>query len=300
MRLGLFCPGSPPRQELLQRGLAWLEERGFDLKLGETVAPGEGLHAGRPERRAKDLTNLLSDPRVDAVLCVRGGSGTMGMLPLLEYERLEDRQKPIIGLSDVTALHLALRRRCGWEGISAPMVVQLSSETPAYTEERWLGLVRGPYPEGEIPLPSGCELGTIRSSRGPDSAEGILLPCNLSLLVALVGTPYLPDLSGAILVLEDIHESPQSLDRMVCQLALSGAVDRLAGLVLGQFTECVPRGFGVTEEEGRRLVRQWAENLGVPALHGLPYGHDPLCCSLPFGAPARISRTPPELRLLPR
>jgi muramoyltetrapeptide carboxypeptidase len=113
-----------------------------------------------------------------------------------------------------------------------------------------------------------------------------------------VGTPFLPPLEGTILVLEDIHETPQSLDRMTQQIRLSGVADGIAGIVLGRFTECVPRSPGVTEEEGREVVRAWGRSHEAPLLEGFPYGHEPLCCALPFGTAARLETDPPGLRLL--
>jgi muramoyltetrapeptide carboxypeptidase len=309
VRLGLFCPGSPPRAERLAQGLEWLRDHGFAYKIGASVIPGAGLHAGPALARSRDFMELLLDPKIDALLCVRGGSGTLGLLPHLDYEAASGLDKPVIGLSDATALHLALWHRSGLRGISAPVLVQLSSETPAYTAERWLALVEGRPWAGAVPLPHGIALEPLRPSAprsqelGPRErrTEGVLLPCNLSLLTSMIGTPYLPSLVGAILVLEDVHETPQSLDRMVSQLELSGVARDLSGIVLGQFTDCRPRESsstpGVTEAEGQALVENWAASLGLPALRGFPYGHEPLCCALPFGERAGLSLDPPGLTL---
>lgn len=297
MNLGIFCPGSPPRQEALNAGRAWLRAHGFETILAPHLRTGEGLHAGAPEERAADLHALFLDPAVDAVICARGGSGSMGILPLIDPAIAREHGKPVIGMSDATALHLALYRLCGLPGISGRMVVQLSAETPAYTGSSWLRLTRGPCPPGPVPLPADTELELLSRGRGNEE-RGVLFPCNFSLLSSLIGTPYLPSLRGAILVLEDVHETPQSLDRMTSQLSLSGAVEGIAGLVLGRFTECTPRGPGVREEEGRLLLRNWARSLAVPALAGFPYGHEEISATLPFGSPARVQVDPPGLILL--
>ncbi len=337
MTLGIFSPGSPPEREAFEAGLAWLRARGFKLRMGATATPGTGLHAGPASERAADLVRLLEDPEVDAVLCARGGSGTLGLLPFLD-DRIAHSPKPIIGLSDVTALHLALYARSGKRGISAPMVVQLSDASPEYTASHWLDLVRGSVSPGPFPLPEGVRLeiaespvlhervsfGGARGDASPGSApsdaptsaatrregsteravrsdravEGPLYPCNLSLFVSLIGTPYLPSCDGAILVLEDIHETPQSLDRMGAQIRLSGAADRAAGIVLGQFTECFPRRDDVQAEEGPLSLLEALLGLGLPILTGFPYGHDAVCCALPFGARVRLTTEPPGLHLI--
>ncbi len=295
--LGLFSPGSPPSPEALAAGCDWLRAEGFVLRSGQTAVAGRGLHAAPPEHRARDLMDLLDDPSVDAVLCTRGGSGTPGILPFLDWSRVARQPKPIIGLSDVTALHLARYARTGYPGLSGAVLTQLSAVVDPYTRARWLAEVRGLRPSGPVPLPSGITLEPLPPAGPPAEAEGILFPCNLSLLTSLIGTPYLPDLSGAILVLEEIHETPQSLDRMVSMLHLSGVDAGLRGVVLGQFTECHPRNASVTEEEGREVVRSWARSLGVPVIAGFPYGHEPVACTLPFGVPARLTLSPPGLEL---
>lgn len=304
--LGLISPGSPPAEEPLAAGVRWLESNGFRLREGASVRAGRGLHAGDPAFRAADLHALLEDPEVDAVLCTRGGSGTAGILPHLDPERIRLLGKPIIGLSDVTALHLALFAACGIRGIAAPVLVQLSDRTPAYTRESWLSIVRGETGPGPVPWiasTGGPASATTAGDALPapllgGSAEGPLLPCNLSLLSSLIGTPFMPDLDAAILLLEEIEETPQSLDRMVTQLSLSGVCARLGGLILGQFTRCVPRNSSATEEDGREVVLDWARYIGVPTLTGFPHGHEPICASLPFGTTARMTTDPPALELL--
>src|SRR5690606_9674384 len=132
----------------------------------------------------------------------------------------------------------------------------------------------------------------------PGTCEGPLFPVNFSLFSSLIGTSYLPDLKGAILLLEDVDERPESLDRMVNLLRLSGIGGRLEGIVLGQFTNCKPRKEKLTEEDGLRLLWDLARSLGIPALARFPHGHEPVSCSLPLGSRVRLTTDPPGLALL--
>lgn len=265
------------------------------MRRGATAVAGEGLHAGSPQDRVTDLHSFWLDPDVDAVLATRGGSGTLALLPLVDFALAARVRKPLIGWSDLTALHLALWHRAGVAGIAGQVAVQLGPELPAWSRDRWLACVRHPDAAGPILLPEGTALTVL----APGTAAGRLFPCNVSLLVSLLGTPWMPPLDGAILLLEDIQETPQSLDRMVSRMRLTGADRSLAGVVLGQFTDCSPRGPGsVREEHGRDLLHAWVRALGVPALAGFPHGHELLAAALPFAGQAQLETEPPALRLL--
>ena len=298
-RLGLFCPGSAPEQELVARAARFLERAGYAWRFGRVAgrtassAPTR-MHAASPADRAAEVLELAQDPEVDALLAVRGGTGTLGILPLLDYAKLASAGKCVIGMSDVTALSLALLARAGLPSLAAPMAVQIGAPPPDYTVSHWRAALQHGEPLGAITTGGKHTLRTLVAGE----AEGPLLACNLSLLVSVIGTPYCPKLDGAILLLEDIGETPQSLDRMVDRLRISGATHRLAGVVLGQFTRCLSRVPDVLELDGRDVVHAWATSLGVPVVEHFPFGHEPVCASLPFGARARLSTEPPTLALL--
>ena len=293
-RLGLLNPSSPTDEARLARGVAWLESRGFEVVLAPSTGARRGIHAGSPAQRAEEFNGFQRDPAIDGILCVRGGTGSMSILDRIDYEAVRAHPKLVVGLSDPTALMLALHARTGLVSIAGEMVVQLLEAMHPYTEARWWDAVRGPWPAGSVALPEGHRLEVLH----PGVAEGPLFPVNFALFANLIGTPFLPDLEGAILLLEEIDERPESLDRMVDRLRLSGIAGRLGGIVLGQFTHCLPRNEKLTEEDGLRLVWGLARSLGVPALARFPHGHEAICCSLPLGARARISSDPPGLRLL--
>jgi muramoyltetrapeptide carboxypeptidase len=184
--LGLVCTGSPPDPTQLDAGREWVASQGYAIRSGRTTEARGGIHALSPKERAEELDRFLSDPEIDGILCVRGGSGTMGMLPHLDYAAAAEHPKPVIGMSDVTALHLALLARSRLVGIAGRMVGQLARERTPYTTARWLEMLRGPWPTHEpLALPAATRLEVLH----PGNAEGPLLPCNFSLLAAMIGTP---------------------------------------------------------------------------------------------------------------
>lgn len=277
----------------------FLERSGYAWRFGRVAgrnaaSPPSRMHAALPRDRAAEIHELIADPEVDALLAVRGGTGTLGLLPLLDFAKLESARKCIIGMSDVTALSLALLARAKLPSLAAPMAAQLGAHPPDYTVSHWKSALLHREPLGTITTGGRHTLRVVV----PGQAEGPLLACNLSLLVSVVGTPYCPRLDGAILLLEDIGETPQSLDRMVERLRLSGATERLAGVVLGQFTRCLPRVPEVLESDGRDAILGWATSLGVPVIERFPFGHEAVCASIPFGARSRLTTDPPALSLL--
>jgi len=277
--------------------------------------------------------DFFLDPTIDGILCVRGGTGSLPILPLLDHDAIAAHPKWIVGLSDPSALLLGLFARSGLVSISGQMVVQLHEGMQEYTETHWKGMLRGDWPEylgnnprwsppWVVPAPP-TDAGANQASPSetdrqalpgawmdpatglralttlvPGSAQGPLLPANFSMMTRLIGTPYLPSLDGAILLLEEIDERPEGLDRMVAHLALSGLDRKLAGLVLGQFSGCTPRNEKMTERDGLEEVWTWARSLGIPVLAGFPYGHERLATAVPVGATVQIEQDPPGLRLL--
>ncbi len=283
-RLGLMNPSSPADEFRFERGLSWLRDQGFELTTKPSTKVRSGLHAGSIEERTEELNSFLRDPDIDGVLFVRGGSGSTRLLPHLDYDAIRSDPKLLVGLSDPTAILLGVHARTGLVSVSGQMVVQLHEEAEPYTVESWRHLVHGPWPQGHWPLPDETTLQT----RVSGEAQGRLFPFNFSLFTTLIGTPYLPDLSDAILVIEEIDERPEGLDRMVAQFEASGLDRQIGGIVLAQFTHCLPRNEKLTEEDGLRVVWEWAAGLGVPVVSGFPYGHEKLASSLPCGAPARL------------
>lgn len=277
----MIAPASPFEAGRFERGLAVLRDRlGLRPRFREDIAARDRYLAGPDPRRAAEWREAVEDEAASAILCARGGYGSMRILPTIDPRPLLARPKLFIGFSDVTAIHAALNK-AGLCTIHGPGVTQLATLPDGPLDHlRALLFGEAPAPKRDAPPEPGAGLAGTETLR-PGRATGPLLGGNLTLLSHLVGTPYLPPLDGAILFLEDVGEAPYRLDRNLTQLKLAGLLDRLAGVALGQLSRCDDDEGGV---RGLDVVREAARELGVPAIAGLAAGHEESNFALPLGA----------------
>lgn len=230
--------------------------------------------AGHDERRLRELASALVDVGARAVFCARGGYGMMRLLPGLDGVSLAPR--PVIGFSDITALHQLLQRQ-GLISIHGPVLTQLS-RLDAGTHARLFELLESDAPAADLTAAETYVAGT---------AEGPLLGGNLSVLSRLLGTPFLASLEGAILLLEDIGERPYRLDRMWTHLALAGVFRQVRGIVLGEFIGCEDKD-NDTEYSTADILRELAAATGLPCAAGFPLGHGGHNQPVPLGVRVRL------------
>ena len=280
---GVIAPASLPLDpERLPRGLAQLGMRGFRIKQFRSQIHPHGYLAGSDGERLEEINRALQDPDLSIVLCVRGGYGSLRLLDGIDYEAARAHPKLLVGYSDITALQLALWARSGVRSLSGSMVAVDWADPQEETDRIFWRVLSGPVP---IPVegPGGAGLTPLSSG----AAEGILLGGNLTMVTRLLGTPYMPDLEGAILFLEDVGEAPYRIDGLLAHLKLAGALDRLGGLVFGRFTEWTPTDDRptLTYEE---VLDHYASSLSIPVASGLVYGHIPLHHAMPIGVRGRL------------
>ena len=281
--IGIVSPAGPVRPADLRTVKERLEALGYGVRIGPHALERRGYLAGNDTERLSDLLGMFRDPSVGAVLCARGGYGTLRLVNRLPYAVFRRHPKPLVGFSDVTALLMALYRRTGLVTFHGPMCGQLASPE-GENLRHLLQMLRGDG-ERQIDLSGGETLigGKVR---------GRLLGGNLSLICHLLGTPYAPALAGAVLFVEEVDEPAYRLDRMLTHLALSGRLRRLAGLILGQFEKCAD--FAAVN----RLFTEALAGLGVPLVSGLAVGHGPLNRTLPVGIKAELDADRRRLTLL--
>jgi muramoyltetrapeptide carboxypeptidase len=279
--VALLAPAGPlASPEELKRA----EDIVCSLGLVPRVMPGASLKlgylAGSDEQRAADFNEAVRDPQVRGIFALRGGYGTMRMLDRIDYDAIRRDPKVILGYSDLTALLNAVTRQTGLITFHGP-VAALSDFTE--NEVRWLrAAVMTAESLGALHVPNARIL-----SAGV--ARGRLAGGNLSLIAALTGTPYQIDLSGAILIIEDVDEAPYKIDRMLTQLRLSGAFARVAGIVAGGWTNCdVDADHRYAGMRLADVLTDRLSDLGVPVLLDLPIGHIDEQWTLPLGAGASL------------
>ena len=276
-RVALVAPAGPLRDETdLERAIASARACDWEPVVGAHVLERDGYLAGTDAHRLADLNKFVADPAIDGIWCIRGGYGTMRLLDSLDYDAWQRQPKALIGYSDITALHAAIGQRAALITFHGPTArAELTSFSRASLRA---ALIDGTDSAGAAP-----DALTLQ----PGRAEGRLVGGNLALVAALVGTRYEPSFDGAILVLEDVNESVYRLDRMFTQLRLSGSLDQLAGIALGQFSE-IPDESTKETRPLLDLLYEVADQCAVPCLADLPIGHTPDQWTIPLGATAEL------------
>ena len=259
-----------------------------------------GYLSGSDKDRAADVNAMFADPSVKAIFAVRGGWGCARILPYLDWRVIGANPKLLIGYSDITALHMAIAAKAGFTTIHGPNAASAwgKASVASFREVAF----DGGTPLYANPVATDDRL-VQRKWRTPvlgrGKASGHLLGGNLTVLTALVGTPYLPDFTGAILFLEDVDEAEYRIDRMLTQLGQAGILGEVAGVVFGQCTDCRARvGGGYGGFTLGDVLRQHIGTLGVPAFEGAYFGHIADQFSLPVGARAEIDADAGTIRLL--
>ncbi len=292
--IGIVAPSSPQRDDdRLRRGIRYLESRGYRVREGASLWNRYGYLAGRDRERADDFNAMLRDPDVRMIIAGRGGYGATRILDRLEFDLLRHDPKIVVGFSDVTAINcasLALADVVTFSG-AMPGVDFWQDDIDAFAERSFWTAVTSAEPLGPIVQPESHQLTPLRDG----VARGRLIPANLTLLTALLGTPYLPDLAGAILLIEEIGEETYRLDRHLSQLDNAGVLRSIAGLAFGAFTGTEPKRVSVDPLPLDAVLSHYLDRAGVPAVGGILYGHIDTKLTLPVGAPAMIDGSRGEL-----
>lgn len=258
--VGVVAPSGVVEEARLEAGVRVLEDLGWRVVVGDAVLARRAYLAGSDAERGADLQRMLDDPDIRGVFCARGGFGSQRLVPSLDLAGIREAPKPVVGYSDATAL-LAALARAGVVGIHGPMVAADMARGLSARSLRHLARLLGEPDygwEAEAPV-------AIR----PGKARGRLAGGCLSVLVTTLGTPWAPDLRDTVVFLEDVHEWPYRLDRLLTQLRQSGSLDHVAGVVFGTMETCRTLD-GVCAED---VVRAAFAAAPYPVALGIPAGH---------------------------
>ncbi|MBW4445948.1 MAG: LD-carboxypeptidase [Spirirestis rafaelensis WJT71-NPBG6] len=315
--LRVIAPSGALREfATFEKGVEIWRSRGYKVEISPQIDDKWGYLAGKDETRRDQLAAAWQDPECRGILCARGGFGSTRILENWnwgvgergsggqerqggrqgdkETRRQEDKKnnssfspsphpplfhsppppKWLIGFSDITALLWSLEK-AGISGVHAPVLTTLSSE-PDWSIQRLFDWVEG------RPIAS-----LKGSGWGGGIAKGILLPANLTVATHLLSTPFQPNLDNVILAFEDVTEAPYRIDRMLTQWRMSGALSKVSGIALGNFTKCEapPDVPSLSVEE---VLRDRLSDLNIPVVSNLPFGHEAPNAALPVGVMATL------------
>ena len=297
--IGLVSPSSATDDSFdLQLAREAMEALGFKVKTGTHFADRRGYLAGSDADRASDINAMFADKVVRAVVCARGGWGAARLLPLLDYDTIRRNPKVLLGFSDITALHCGIHARTGLVTFHGPTGSSSWNEFNAdqfrrVFFDRELMLYQNRIEAGDELVPRRNRTVTIAGGK----ARGELVGGNLTVLTALAGSQYLPDFTGKILFLEDVGEAPYRIDRMFSTLKLMGALDKIAGFVFGECTDCKPGdGYGSLTLE--QILDDYIKPLQVPAYRGAMIGHIRQQFIVPIGGMVGLDADAGSLRML--
>jgi muramoyltetrapeptide carboxypeptidase len=281
--IGIVAPAGPFDRDLFEQGIAVIQSMGFATRTDPRIFSREGYLAGTDASRAAQFNAMVADGEVQALMCARGGYGSLRMLEALDYDAIGSAGKALVGFSDITALHRAILLRSLLVTLHGPMVTTLAR---ADEESRisWYRTLTEPV----APPIDLSHTRVLKSGR----AEGVLTGGNLATLCHLTGTSLGAGFDGHILLLEDLGEAPYRIDRMLTQMKMAGLFAGLAGLVLGSFEDC-----GAAEEIDALVLERFSDT-SIPVVAGLGVGHGRTNRTVPLGVTVRLDTTAGEIRFL--
>jgi len=276
-RIGVVAASGPPLEDLLTEGIRFFESRGFSVIKGCYVHEHSGYLAGTDDQRCEDLNSMLRDSDVRAILFARGGYGLMRLLDSVDHAAVMADPKPLLGMSDVTALQLSLYSQCALATFAGPMIAaQVGQGLDIISEASLMRALTGQMAGINLFTEESDSLHVLRHGR----AVATLVGGCLSLITSLLGTRHCPDYSGTVLLLEDVNEAPYRVDRMLTQLKLAGILESVAGIVLGYFDG--PNGEDIAPEVENIILELTTAN-PVPIVSGFPHGHRLPNLTVPIG-----------------
>jgi muramoyltetrapeptide carboxypeptidase len=298
--IGLIAPSSAVYERApTEMAIEALRALGFKVKEGRHLRARYGHFAGTDEQRAADLNAMFADPAVHGILALTGGSGGTRLLPRVDYASIARNPKFFGGFSDLTALINAIHAKTGLVTFHAPVGV---SEWNEFSVRHLRGtvmeaqtmLLANPREANDLVVPKADRTVTLRGGR----AQGPVVGGNLTVLSAMAGSGYWPSFDGAILFLEDLNEHIYRVDRMLSTLRLAGVLDRLAGVVLGAFTNCGPGDGSYGSLTLDEVFDDYFLPLQVPVYSGALIGHIRRKFTVPVGLPVEMDADAGTLRFL--
>jgi len=298
--IALVAPGSYISETELKDSIKNLEALGFKVVYTEKILLQNGYFSGTDEQRAEDLTNMFKRNDVAGIVCTRGGYGCARILPLLDYDVIEENPKVLIGYSDVTALNYGIFRKTGLITFHGPVSISTFNE---FSVNNFKNVLMSPSNKIVFENSNSGEdenpYGVVSIGRG--KKQGRLVGGNLSIVVSLIGTEYDVDFDDTIIYLEEIGEEPYRIDRMLTQMIQAEKFEGSNGVAMGIFRRCEPKIKDPSFPKSFSLMDVLQDRLGnlkVPVVYGMSFGHIKDKFTIPFGIKAELDSEQQTITLM--
>ncbi|MED3801394.1 LD-carboxypeptidase [Lysinibacillus xylanilyticus] len=284
--VGLVALSSPAQPEKLGDAIAFLEELGLNYIIGDTIQAKHDYLAGSDEERLADFHEMVRNPEVKAIFCVKGGYGSARIAEKIDYGLLEENPKVFWGFSDLTYLHCAINEYANLVTFHGPLLMSVE-RIDDLSKKMFLQLfspMELQYTEDISPL----------TTIAPGVARGEIIGGNLRRLVNTLGTKFEVSTEGRILLIEELGETIPNIDAMLQQLKQARKLEQLAGVVIGSFTQTE-----ADEAALFALMKDYFADLGIPVVAGFKVGHDSTNIAIPLGVDAILDAQEKVLKILP-
>ena len=292
-QIGVVSPSYWLKKQYMEKTSKFFQDKGYTMVMGNSNSMKWGPFAGTPQERADDIHHMFSNPKIEAIICARGGYGANRVLPLLDYNLIRDNPKIFMGYSDITAYLTSITQKTGLVTFHAPMMVSYKKGFVNYNFQTMERILNG-TPDFKIESPDSLPARILK----PGIAMGPLWGGNMTLLINRLGTSESLDTDGVILFLEDLDEYLYSFERMLVQMRTSGMLDNIAGLIIGELHEFKDQDVAF-ERNTDEIVMDVCGDLDIPIISNFPCGHGTYQATLPISIPVELyAKQQPYLTLL--
>lgn len=285
--IGIISPGSSPQDPtLLEKGVNYLERLGYRVEVGKSVGKVDGYLAGTDTERVNDLHQMFKNKHVNAIFSLRGGYGSARLVDKINYNLIRQNKKIFVGFSDISILQMAFYQHAGIVSFAGPMVaVNFSGEINEFSEEIFWDFITKNRKIGKLKNPNDEKFYVLNKGRG----EGKLLGGNLSSIISLFGSKYLPTFRNSILFLEEVNEPPYKIDRMFNQLRLANIFKYAKGIILGRFVDCYEKDENKNTLSLNEIIVNYFKKLKIPVIYNVEHGHVDNIITFPIGLNTKLN-----------
>lgn len=288
--IGVIAPSSPiNNSEKINNAVKYFEAQGYPVLLGKSVFSERGYLAGDDELRLNDFHSMFANKNVKAIICLRGGYGSIRFIDKINFKLIRSNPKIFVGFSDITTLQLAIFEKAKLITFAGPMISTYFGldENENFIEEQFWDMITSNKKKRRVVNPNSEKYFVLNKGR----AEGRLIGGNLTSLIALSGSGFLPSFDNSILLLEEISEPPYKIDRMFNMLRRQNIIKKAKGIILGRFIDCYEQDSDKKTLTLNEVILDYFANIRKPVIYNVNHGHVNNNITLPIGARCKINTT---------